>query len=218
MVTGAEVTIRDDDAAPTSIGLSVTASPITEGGGAVILPVEATLLGGGTRTEDTTVNVSLVDLTATETDDYTAIWDTPALTIPAGRFRATITLTLTPVQDTVYEGAETIAVRGENSDPGLPINGLRLTIGDDDPAPTTLGLSVNPDIISESTVLEFADVTATLDGTVTLQEDLFINVSLVKLGPIPTNIGSILLTPLVIAAGESEGTSTSSIRGFRRRG
>ena len=214
MVTGAEVTIRDDDAAPTSIGLSVTASPITEGGGAVNLPVEATLLGGGTRTEDTTVNVSLVDLTATETDDYTAIWDTPALTIPAGRFRATITLTLTPVQDTVYEGPETIAVRGENSDPGLPINGLRLTIGDDDPAPTTLGLSVDPDIISESTVLEFADVTATLDGTVTLQEDLFINVSLVKLGPTPTNIGSILLTPLVIAAGESEGTSTIAFGGF----
>ena len=214
MVTGAEVTIRDDDAAPTSIGLSVTPSPITEGGGAVGLPVEATLLGGGTRTEDTTVNVGLVDLTATATDDYTAIWNTPALTIPAGRFRATITLTLTPVQDTVYEGPETIAVRGENSDPGLPINGLRLTIVDDDPAPTTLGLSVNPDIISEAAVLESADVTATLDGTVTLQEDLFINVSLVKSGPTPITIGGILLTPLVIAAGELEGTSTLLFGGF----
>ena len=213
-VTGAEVTIRDDDAAPTSIGLSVTASPITEGGGVVILPIEAALLGGGTRTEDTTVNVGLVDLTATETDDYTATWDPPAVTIPAGRFRATTSLTLTPVQDTVYEGAETIAVRGENSDPGLPINGLRLTIGDDDPAPTTLGLSVDPGTISEASVLEFADITATLDGTVTLQEDIFINVSLVKSGPIPTTIGGILLTPLVIAGGESEGTSTLLFGGF----
>ena len=213
-VTGAEVTIRDDDAAPTSIGLSVTASPITEGGGVVILPIKATLLGGGTRTEDTIVNVGLVDLTATETDDYTATWDTPVLTIPAGRFRATTTLTLTPVQDTVYEGAETIAVRGENSDPGLPINGLRLTIGDDDPAPTTLSLSVNPGTISEAAVLEFADITATLDGTVTLQEDIFINVSLVKSGPNPTTIGGILLTPLVIAGGESEGTSTLLFGGF----
>ena len=218
MVTGAEVTIRDDDAAPTSIGLSVTASPITEGGGAVNLPVEAALLGGGTRTEDTTVNVSLVDLTATETDDYTAMWDTPALTIPAGRFRATITLTLTPVQDTVYEGPETIAVRGENSDPGLPINGLRLTIGDDDPAPTTLGLSVNPDIISESTVLEFADVTATLDGTVTLQEDLFINVSLVKSGPHPYQYWEYLADPPGNRRWGVGGNFHHSIRGFRRRG
>ena len=214
MVTGAEVTIRDDDAAPTSIGLSVTASPITEGGGAVSLPFEVTLLGGGTRTEDTTVNVGLMDLTTTATDDYTAIWDTPALTIPAGQFKATTTLALTPVQDTVHEGAETIAVRGENSDPGLPVNGLRLTIEDDDPAPTTLRLSIDPDTISESTALKYAEVTATLHGTVTLQEDIRIDVSLVQLGPTPTTVRAISLTPLVIPGGESAGTSTLVFGGF----
>ena len=213
-VTGAEVTIRDDDAAPTSIGLSVTASPITEGGGAVRLPFEVTLLGGGTRTEDTTVNVGLMDLTATATGDYTAIWDTTAVTIPAGQYKATTTLTLTPVQDTVHEGAETIAVRGENSDPGLPVNGLRLTIEDDDPAPTTLRLSIDPDTISESTALEFAEVTATLHGTVTLQEDIRIDVSLVQLGPTPTTVRAFSLTPLVIPGGESVGTSTLVFGGF----
>ena len=214
MVTGAEVTIRDDDAAPTSIGLSVTPSPITEGGGAVGLPVEATLLGGGTRTEDTTVNVGLVDLTATETDDYTAIWDTPALTIPAGRFRATITLTLTPVQDTVYEGPETIAVRGENSDPGLPINGLRLTIGDDDPAPTTVRLAVTPGTISEAIGVEFVDITATLEGTSTLQEDLRINVSLVRSDSRTLATVNSLVWPLVITSGESSGTSSLLFTGL----
>ena len=216
-VTGAEVTIRDDDAAPTSIGLSVTASPITEGGGAVSLPFEVTLLGGGTRTEDTTVNVGLMDLTTTATDDYTAIWDTPAVTIPAGQFKATTTLTLTPVQDTVHEGAETIAVRGENSDPGLPVNGLRLTIEDDDPAPTTLRLSIDPDTISESTALKYAEVTATLHGTVTLQEDIRIDVSLVQLGPTPTTVRAIFLTPLVISGGESVGTSTLVFGGSTTR-
>ena len=208
MVTGAEVTIRDDDTAPTSIGLSVTASPVTEGGGAVSLPVRATLLGGGTRAEDTTVNVSLVDLTATATDDYTAVWGTTAITIPAGQFSASTILTVNPVQDTFYEGPETVAVRGENSDPGLPVNGVRLTIGDDDPAPTTVRLAVTPDIISEAISVEFVDITATLEGTSTLQEDLRINVSLVRPDSRTLSTVNSLLWPLVITSGESSGTSS----------
>ncbi len=214
MVTEAEVTIRDDDTAPTSIGLSVTASPVTEGGGAVRLPVRATLLGGATRAQDTIVNVAVVDLTATATDDYTAVWDTPALTIPAGQFSANTTLTLTPVQDTFDEGAETVAVRGENPDPGLPVNGVRLTIGDDDPAPTTVRLSVTPDSIYEATGVGFVEVTAILEGTSTLQKDLQINVILVRPDSRTLTIVGTLLAPLVITAGESSGTSSMLYAGL----
>ena len=214
MVTKAEVTIRDDDTAPTSIGLSVTASPVTEGGGAVSLPVRATLLGGGTRGEDTVVELSLVGLTATVTDDYTAVWDTPALTIPAGQFSASTTLTVNPVQDTLYEGPETVAVRGENSDPGLPVNGVRLTIGDDDPAPTTVRLAVTPGTISEAIGVEFVDITATLEGTSTLQEDLRINVSLVRSDSRTLATVNSLVWPLVITGGESSGTSSLLFTGL----
>ena len=214
MVTSASVTIRDDDTAPTSIGLSVTASPVTEGGGAVSLPVRATLLGGGSRVKDTIVNVAVVDLTATALDDYTAVWDTPALTIPAGQFSANTTLTLTPVQDTFDEGAETVAVRGENPDPGLPVNGVRLTIGDDDPAPTTVRLAVTPDSIYEATGVGFVDVTAILEGTSTLQEDLQINVILVRPDSKTLTIVGTLLAPLVITAGESSGTSSMLYAGL----
>ena len=214
MVTSASVTIRDDDTAPTSIGLSVTASPVTEGGGAVSLPVRATLLGGGSRVKDTIVNVAVVDLTATALDDYTAVWDTPALTIPAGQFSANTTLTLTPVQDTFDEGAETVAVRGENPDPGLPVNGVRLTIGDDDPAPTTVRLAVTPDSIYEATGVGFVDVTAILEGTSTLQEDLQINVILVRPDSRTLTTVGTLLAPLVITAGESSGTSSMLYAGL----
>ena len=214
MVTSAEVTIRDDDTAPTSIGLSVTASPVTEGGGAVRLPVRATLLGGGSRAKDTIVNVAVVDLTATATDDYTAVWDTPALTIPAGQFSANTTLTLTPVQDTFDEGAETVAVRGENPDPGLPVNGVRLTIGDDDTAPATVRLVVTPDSIYEATGVGFVDVTAILEGTSTLQEDLQINVILVRPDSRTLTTVGTLLAPLVITAGESSGTSSMLYAGL----
>ena len=214
MVTEAEVTIRDDDTAPTSIGLSVTASPVTEGGGAVSLPVRATLLGGGSRVKDTIVNVAVADLTATALDDYTAVWDTPALTIPAGQFSANTTLTLTPVQDTFDEGAETVAVRGENPDPGLPVNGVRLTIGDDDPAPTTVRLAVTPDSIYEATGVGFVEVTAILEGTSTLQKDLQINVILVRPDSKTLTIVGTLLAPLVITAGESSATSSMLYAGL----
>ena len=214
MVTSASVTIRDDDTAPTSIGLSVTGEAVTEGGGPVNLPVRATLLGGATRAKDTIVNVAVVDLTATATDDYTAVWDTPALTIPAGQFSANTTLTLTPVQDTFDEGAETVAVRGENPDPGLPVNGVRLTIGDDDPAPTTVRLAVTPDSIYEATGVGFVEVTAILEGTSTLQKDLQINVILVRPDSRTLTTVGTLLAPLVITAGESSGTSSMLYAGL----
>ena len=207
MVTGAEVTIRDDDTAPTSISLSVTSSPITEDGAAVILPVQATLLGGGTRPEDTTVALRLVDLNATVTDDYAAAWGTTSLTIPAGEFSASTTLTITPVQDTFHEETESIAVRGLNTDPGLPVNGVRINIQDDDPAPAQVRLEVDPGSISESSGSVLADVNAILVGDSTLTTDTQITTNLVSSDPLSRVGGGSLLLPLEIEAGESSGKS-----------
>ena len=206
-VTGTEVTIRDDDTAPTSISLSVTSSPITEDGASVSLPVQATLLGGGTRAEDTTVALRLVDLTATVGDDYTAAWGTTTLTIPAGEFSASTTLTITPVQDTFHEGTESTAVRGLNTDPGLPVNGVRINIRDDDPAPAQVKLEVDPGSISESLGSVLADVNAILVGDSTLTTDTRITTNLVSSDPKSRIGGGSLLLPLEIKAGESSGKS-----------
>ena len=210
-VTAADVTIKDDDPAPTSIGLSVTAVPISEGGGAVTLPVQAILLGGGTRAEDTTVDLRLVDLTATLTDDYTAAWGTTALTIPAGEFSGHTTLTITPVQDTLHEESETVAVRGRNTDPGLPVNGVRLTIMDDDPAPMTIKLDIGEDSISEGVGVTWLQVTATLEGNSTLLEDVRINTELASTTSNTRSFGGSLVSPLIIAAGESSASSEIAI-------
>ena len=210
-VTAADVTIKDDDPAPTSIGLSVTAVPISEGGGAVTLPVQAILLGGGTLAEDTTVDIRLVDLTATLTDDYTAAWGTTALTIPAGEFSGHTTLTITPVQDTLHEESETVAVRGRNTDPGLPVNGVRLTIGDDDPAPATIKLDIGEDSISEGVDVTWLQVTATLEGNSTLLEDVRINTELASTTSNTRSFGGSLVSPLIIAAGESSASSQIAI-------
>ena len=201
-------TIRDNDTAPTGIGLSVTGNDVTEDGSAETLTVRATLLGGGTRLEATTVTLSLVDLTATATDDYTAVWGNTALTIPVGQFYGETTLTITPVQDTLYEGDETIGVRGSNTAPGLPVNGVRLTLQDDDPAPTTVALSVDPGSISESVGSTFADVSATIEGGSTLTGDTQVRVGLATgNAQRSTSVRSALFSSLIIPAGEMSGTS-----------
>ena len=206
-VTPADVVIEDDDQEPTSISLSATTGPIGEGGGAVTIPVRATLLGGGSRSVDTVVALSVLDVSATVTDDYTVSWDSSTLTIPAGEYSATANLTLTPVDDSVYEGDEQVAVRGSNSDPGLTVNGVRLTIVDNDPQPTTVTLSLSTDTVVEGSGPHLPRVTATLEGDSTLTSDVNLTVSLEGDTQRSQSYTAYLLTPLRIEAGQSSGTA-----------
>ena len=202
-----EITIQDNDSPPSSIGLSATGPAITEGGDAVDLTVRATLLGGGTRTVSTTVDLDLSDQSATVADDYTASLATTTLTIPAGQFSAETTLTVTPVQDTFHEGDETLLVTGQNSTPGLTVNALRLVIEDDDPAPTVIRLSVDPGSIDEGASSVLGTVTATLDGASTLLHDVEVRVTVISSDANTRSSGS-LLGALVIPAGMSDGEAT----------
>ena len=88
----------------------------------------------------------------------------------------------------------------------MPVNGVRFTIVDDDPAPTTVRLSVTPGAVSEGALFELTDVTATLEGNSTLQEDLRINVRMVGRDSTRMITANSLARPLVIASGESSGT------------
>ena len=211
--TPADVVIEDDDQEPTSISLVATTGPISEGGSAVTIPVRATLLGGGTRSVDTAVALSVLDVSATVTDDYTAAWDSSTLTIPAGEFSATANLTLTPVEDSVYEGNEQVAVRGLNSDPGLPVNGVRLTIVDNDPKPTTVVLSMGADTVSEGDHIHSETITATLEGASTLASDVNFTVTLKGYTQRSQSYTAFLQTPLRIEAGQSSGTARLWISG-----
>ena len=209
----ADVVIEDDDQEPTSISLSATTGPISEGDSAVTIPVQATLLGGGTRSVDTQVALSVLDVSATVDDDYTAAWDSSTLTIPAGEYSATATLTLTPVEDTVYEGDEQVAVRGLNSDPGLPVNGVRLTITDNDPQPTTVRLSMGTDTVSEGSSPHFVTITATLEGASTLTSDVNFTVNVEGETQRSQSYLAVLTAPLQIEAGQSSGTGTLYLSG-----
>ena len=212
-VTPADVVIEDNDQEPTSISLLATTGPIGEGGGAVTIPVRATLLGGGTRSVDTDVALSVLDVSATVSEDYTAAWDSSTLTIRAGEFSATANLTLTPVEDAVYEGDEQVAVRGLNSAPGLPVNGVRLTIVDNDPQPTTVVLSLASDTVVEGGGIHFPIITATLEGDSTLTSDVNLTVTLKGVTQRSESYTAFLFTPLRIEAGQSSGTATVWLSG-----
>ncbi len=207
-VSPATFTILDNDTAPTSVGLSVSGSTITEGGGPVTLTVRATLLGGGTRLEDTQVIYATSGETATLVADYTFSGVDAFIEIPAGALYGEITDTIRPVQDTLYEGDETVAVQGYNVDPGLPVNAVLLTIHDDDPAPTVVALSVDPGSISESVGSTFADVSATIEGDSTLTGDTQVRVGLATgNAQRSTSVRSTLFSSLIIPAGETSAQS-----------
>ena len=134
------VTITDTDAPTRNIVLSVDRVEVPEGGGAQTLEVTARL-DAAPLTAAATVAVTVGAGTATSTD-FTALPATFNLTIAAGGFSAsqTVTVTLTPVADALVEGPETVAVTGtttttttqEGTTTVLGVTGTEVTIADDD--------------------------------------------------------------------------------------
>ncbi len=110
---------------PARAELTVVPTSIREDAGATTLAVTATLVGEGTRSTATAI-VLTVDAGTATAEDYTATQST--LTIIAGRASGMATLTLTPVSDTVLEGAETVTVNGTAS--GITVLGAEVTIID----------------------------------------------------------------------------------------
>ena len=143
-VTGTEITITDDDAAPTgAITLSVNPTSVGEAANATTVTVTATLPGTTTRNADTAIAITVGAGTdaATEGTDYANV-DGFTLTVSAGSRTGTKTFSLDPTQDTIDEGTgETLSVTGTTSVSGLSVTGTEITITDDDAASTVATLS-----------------------------------------------------------------------------
>ena len=84
------------------------------------------------------------------------------MTIGANATSGTGTFTLTPTQDLLVEGDETISVKGTAT--GLTVTGASLTLEDDETASTEVTLSVNPTSVGEADGATAVVVTAALDG------------------------------------------------------
>ena len=110
-VSSATLTLTDDDEASDAITLSLDRTEIGEAAGAATVTVIATM-NKGARAEATELTVSVTGETATAGTDFAAV-NSFTLTIPADTARGQATFTLSPTDDGIAEGAETITVSGE---------------------------------------------------------------------------------------------------------
>ena len=123
-------TINDDDDAPSGITLSVNPTSVDENGSAVEVTVTATLSGGTTLISNTTVTTSIGGTASSS--DYSAT-TLGSISIKAGQSSGSETFTVTPTNDSIVEGDETIVVSGTHSG-SLTVGTATFTINDDDNA------------------------------------------------------------------------------------
>ena len=122
-------TITDDDAL-TGITLSADPDTIEEDQESAETVTVTAKLNGGTRTEATVVTIETLEGTATKDTDYTATTALASITIPANTASFTGTITITPIDDKVVEGNETIIIPGSTTEVGLTVTSAEITLKD----------------------------------------------------------------------------------------
>ena len=158
----ASVTVTDDDGPPsTRLDLSLSPSTVSE----AAVPTEVVVTGSlnaGARATETVVTVTVGASTdsATEGVDYMPV-SGPTLTILANETTGQTLFTLSPENDVIAEGAETITVSGRTN--GLTVEPATLTLSDNDTASSIVTLAVDPESVSEDTP-EDVTVTASLNA------------------------------------------------------
>ena len=210
-VTGTELVLTDDDPASTGVALSVSPERVGEGAGATDVVLTATLDGSASPTAtEVTVSVGAVGDGATAGTDYQAV-AAFTVTVPAGRTSGTGTFTLTPEQDEVAEGDETVSVTG--TAPGLAVTGTELVLTDDDTASTAVTLSVAPESAAEDDGATTVSVTATLDGSASpTATEVTVSVGAVGDGATAgTDYQAVAAFTVTVPAGRTSGTGTFTL-------
>ena len=148
---GVTVSVTDDDTAPTAITLTASPGSVLESASETTVTVTATLDGSVTLGAATEVTVSVGGGSATSGTDYAEV-DSFTVTIPAERTSGTGTFNLTPAQDSIAEGDETIDVTGAAT--GFTVTKAEMTLTDDETTPGSITLTVSPVSVSESTTAQ----------------------------------------------------------------
>ena len=211
------VTVTDDDAAPSGITLTANPDSVTENGGAKTITVTAAVNGATRYAEDRTVSVSVGGGTAISGTDYTAV-DSFEITIGAGEDDASNTFTLTPGNDVLAEGDETIDVTGTLS--GITITADEITLTDDDDAPSGITLSVDtngaehgtPSTLAENAGATVVTVTATVNGETRYVDAKTVAVSVADgTAASPADYAAVSSFNIIIAEGTASHTGSFTV-------
>ena len=189
-----------------TITLTVDPDTVSEDAAAAVdVVVSATLQDGLTLEADTTVTISLGGTAGSS--DYVAS-SLVSVTIPADQASGSGTLRVTPTNDAVVEGDETLVVNGAAA--GFTVTGATVTISDDDEAPSGISLSVDPDTVAEGDSATAVTVTATLDGDSTLTSDTTVTISLGGTAG-SSDYGASSLASVTIPARQASGSGTLTV-------
>ena len=152
-------TITDDDGPAVTLSVSASAVTVAENGAAETVTVTATTANSATFPENKTIQVAVGGGTAMEGTDYSTVNDFN-IALASGSTSATGTFTLTPINDTIVEGTETLSVSGTAT--GLAVASATISITDDESASATL--SATPSKVRERDGATTVTVKATVAG------------------------------------------------------
>ena len=163
------VQAADGRSASTAVTLTVDPATVKEGSGGTTLRVTGSL-NGAARTSETTVTLSVgaSEDSAVAGTDYAAVGDL-TLIIATGQTSGTETFTLTPANDGVVEGDETLTVSGTAADGDLTVTGTGVTIVDANERGVTISpaeLTVSEGDSAEYTVVLTSKPTGTVRVTI----------------------------------------------------
>ena len=211
-VTGGEVALRvaDNDRATAAVALTVVPERVEEDAGATAVTVTATL-DGAVRTADTEVAVSVTGGTAAAAD-FAAVAPF-TIEVPAGQKSATGTLTLTPIDDSIDEGDESISVGGSAA--GLRVNAAQLTLVDDDDRSVTLSataLTVDEESDASYTLVLDTEPTGTVTVRPSVSGNSDVTVSPSSLAFTPQDWNAPQTVTVSAAADDDAADDTASVR------
>ena len=198
-VTGASLTLTDDDVAP-DVTMVLSPASISENG--AISTVTATL--SHTSSDPTTITVSASAVSPAVPGDYTL--STPAtLTVAAGQTMSTGTVTITTVDNNISSGNKTVTVSSTvgNSIGTGSVTDATLTIIDDEVAQVTLVLT--PASITENA--QISTITATLDRVATVATTVTVSATAVA----PAVAGDFTLSTTTTLTFAANTTSTGTV-------
>ena len=210
-------TINDDDAEPTGITLTVSPATVGERAGETEITVTATVNGTTRYVDAKTVTVSVGGGTAISGTDYDTVTNFD-ITIAAGEASKVGTFDLTPKQDDLHEGSETINVSGTSD--SLTITPATVTINDDDAAPSGITLSVDtngstagtPNTVAEGAGATVVTVTATVNGTTRYVDAKTVAVSVAdNTAASPADYAAVNGFNITIAAGAASHTGSFTV-------
>ena len=213
-VTGATVTLADDDVNP-AVTLSVSPSSVLESASATTVTVTATAASAMTTARSVSVKVGDSG-TATSGTDYAAVSDF-TITIAANATTGTGTFTLTPTQDTQLEGGETIGVSGSSA--GTTVTGTTVALTDDDSLPPVT-LSVSTSSVSEGASATSVTVTATAGSSISEARTVTVSVGQTGTAAPGSDYAAVTDFDIAIAANATSGTGSFTLTpdpGYRVR-